>query len=79
MGGGKLIASVKDTDGNVIGLIQSPQWCVYLLTLQRRANRLKPSNAAHPSATRFLPFDKLTNRVSKGPAGAGASRSMRLQ
>ena len=34
---------------------------------------MKPSNAAHPSATRFLPFDKLTNRVSKGRAGAGAS------
>jgi predicted enzyme related to lactoylglutathione lyase len=24
VGGGKLIASVKDTDGNIIGLIQSP-------------------------------------------------------
>ena len=24
VGGGKLIASVKDTDGNLIGLIQSP-------------------------------------------------------
>jgi predicted enzyme related to lactoylglutathione lyase len=24
VGGGKLIASVKDPDGNVIGLIQSP-------------------------------------------------------
>ena len=24
VGGGKLIASVKDADGNVIGLIQSP-------------------------------------------------------
>ena len=24
VGGGKLIASVKDTDGNVIGLLQSP-------------------------------------------------------
>jgi predicted enzyme related to lactoylglutathione lyase len=24
VGGGKLIASVKDTDGNVIGLLQAP-------------------------------------------------------
>jgi hypothetical protein len=24
VGGGKLVASVKDADGNVIGLIQSP-------------------------------------------------------
>jgi hypothetical protein len=24
VGGGKLIASVKDADGNIIGLIQSP-------------------------------------------------------